>query len=394
MKTNDFYSSLTSKQLQENLQKQFGSRVNLEKYDRAQLEDIRNKLRTNVFQREGSSGINDLLSDEAYQKDKVMLELLNTRIKEMLGENIKNLRDRVLKLSEAKKGVVPPQFAKKAAGKKAKGGKLDPVGKEDADVNNDGKVDKSDKYLKTKRAAISKNVKVKEAGEPFATQTAQSRKKAGVKLTPKDVKDQEAAATISGRLKQSQKKAKATVKESNAVFRRNVNVVNESIAQFINEDEEGKAKTITAAGDMVNDFTNWMQRVGQYQTKSMIELGDAIRADFGFEEAERFKASIGPSLSTALATLTAQREIISNAVAELAGEAAPEVPMGQEPVPGMELSAPDELNGAPEDEFGSDEFGASDAASGGSATAGREMRENKFARKLSEGHSIMSKLSK
>ena len=33
---------------------------------------------------------------------------------------------------------------------------LDPVGKEDSDVNNDGKVDSSDSYLKKRRAAIGK----------------------------------------------------------------------------------------------------------------------------------------------------------------------------------------------------------------------------------------------
>ena len=37
--------------------------------------------------------------------------------------------------------------------------KMDPVGKEDDDINNDGKVDKTDKYLKNKRDAISKNIK-------------------------------------------------------------------------------------------------------------------------------------------------------------------------------------------------------------------------------------------
>jgi hypothetical protein len=37
--------------------------------------------------------------------------------------------------------------------------KMDPVGKADADIDNDGDVDKSDKYLKNRRKAISKNVK-------------------------------------------------------------------------------------------------------------------------------------------------------------------------------------------------------------------------------------------
>lgn len=37
--------------------------------------------------------------------------------------------------------------------------KMDPVGKEDKDINNDGKVDSQDQYLKNRRKAISKNVK-------------------------------------------------------------------------------------------------------------------------------------------------------------------------------------------------------------------------------------------
>ena len=48
---------------------------------------------------------------------------------------------------------------------KPKKGKLDPVGKEDGDVNNDGKIDKSDKYLLNRRKAIGKSI-AKEAFIP------------------------------------------------------------------------------------------------------------------------------------------------------------------------------------------------------------------------------------
>jgi len=37
--------------------------------------------------------------------------------------------------------------------------KLDPVGQEDKDINNDGKVNKTDKYLLNRRKVISKNIK-------------------------------------------------------------------------------------------------------------------------------------------------------------------------------------------------------------------------------------------
>ena len=43
--------------------------------------------------------------------------------------------------------------------------KLDPVGKADADINNDGDVDSSDKYLHARRKAISKAMKKEEAEE-------------------------------------------------------------------------------------------------------------------------------------------------------------------------------------------------------------------------------------
>jgi hypothetical protein len=147
----------------------------------------------------------------------------------------------------------------------------------------------------------------------------------------------------------------------------------EGIANYIAEDEEGKAKSITAAADMVNDFTSWMQRVGNYQTKSMIELADNIRANFGMQEAETFKQTVGSALEGALNALTTAREEINNAVAVLAGEAPAAEPMGMEPDvgdTGMEVGGPDEMN------MPGDEFAAADAAAGGETDLGRMKRES------------------
>ena len=49
---------------------------------------------------------------------------------------------------------------------------LDRVGKEDDDINNDGKVDKTDKYLKNRRNAISKNIKESEDHEVSMAQNS------------------------------------------------------------------------------------------------------------------------------------------------------------------------------------------------------------------------------
>ena len=43
--------------------------------------------------------------------------------------------------------------------------KLDPVGQEDSDINNDGKTDKTDRYLGNRRKAIAKSMKKEGHGD-------------------------------------------------------------------------------------------------------------------------------------------------------------------------------------------------------------------------------------
>jgi hypothetical protein len=66
-------------------------------------------------------------------------------------------KSKFMKMVEAKK--TEKEDKKKADAKKKKMEEaMDPVGKEDDDVNNDGKKDKTDDYLKNRRAAVSKAV--------------------------------------------------------------------------------------------------------------------------------------------------------------------------------------------------------------------------------------------
>lgn len=392
----------------------------------------------------------------------------------MLGEDIKKLKDKMVELSEAKKGVRAPKHKIHSQGTAAK------------DWDGDGKKEspKDEVWGSRAKAAAKAGKPFKESAKPdFLDMDKDGNKKEPMKKAVKDKKVKEGFPTVADAKARAEKekttgkfdkketstgtqytrksstfsdggddadvkKAKAKAKkesvaaegkdegkpgknfkkiakaagggekgnriagkvradlakkgkleEANSIFKRHVKIVNESLAALLAEDEEGKAKAITAAGDMVNDYTSWMQRVGQYQTKTMIELADAIKADFGAAEAEAFKQAVGPALSATLETLTQQREAISNAVAVLAGEASPTEPMGMEPgaelppEPGMDAASPDEMN--PPVDTG-DEFGASDAAAG-AGTTGREMRESRqerIARKLAESHSIMAKLAK
>jgi hypothetical protein len=431
MRTSDIARPLTAQALNENLYKQFNVKINFDNYDREQLENYRNLLRSKVHATETQANFNDLLTNETYQKDKYMLSVLNTKIKEMLGESIVLAEKAVSKaqqqaagiaLAAKKSGKTPAgkgasaEMAKmstkeleKFAGTKHKGlpkhkktdedqtmsraakgnekyGKdgmkaLAKAGKEGKDL--DKIRDKYNKYDESakpdfldmdkdgdKKEPMKKAVADKKKN-PFKKTTEASKPLVGGQKKLDTDKDGDIDAKDMKNLR-SKKKVKESSELLHAAYQQ---FIAEGIANYIAEDEEGKAKSITAAADMVNDFTSWMQRVGNYQTKSMIELADNIRANFGMQEAETFKQTVGSALEGALNALTTAREEINNAVAVLAGEAPAAEPMGQEPgmdmeEPGMEAGGPDEMN------MPGDEFAAADAAAGGETDLGRMKRES------------------
>jgi hypothetical protein len=389
MRTFDLNQPLTAHALNESMFKKFNVKVNFDKYTREDLENYRNLLRTKVNHTEAQANFNDLLSHETYQKDKYMLTVLNTKIKEMLGEGMKvgdkkksstggtiektktGIKHTAGKNYGAEKQPWDEKKSKKAAildkdideGKKAKPDFLD--------MDKDGnKKEPMKKAVADKKAGPKKGVnpfaKVKEATKPL---------KGGQKKLDTD-KDGDIDAKDMKNLR-----SKKSVKESKSDLMHQAyqQYIAEGIAYYIAEDEEGKAKSITAASDMLNDFTSWMQRVGNYQTKSMIELADNIRANFDMQTAETFKQAVGEALGGALEALTQARETINNAVAVLAGEAPAEEPMGMDS--GMDMDVGDEGMPAPAegDDLnlgGDDEFSASDAAAGGPETTGRMKRES------------------
>jgi hypothetical protein len=466
MRTNDFTSPVTAHALNESMFKKFGVKINFDKYDRHQLENYRNLLRTKVHQEEVGSNFNALLSNESYQKDKYMLDLLNTKIKEMLGESIAVMERKLSKAESKKKeeivkaikrdnpekrkgkgkssayAIATSQAKKVAEGKasaaemahhhaveymkhhkmgnlemaqhhrdacEACGGKLTHGGmgecfhthgsinkgqpypvqesgsmggvgigagasiggqvgggiastmegkKAKKDYDGDGKIEsEKDEVWGSRAKAAAK------AGKPFGKKMEEAKK------SKPDFLDLDK----DGNKKETMKKAAKDKKKKT-----NESIIAESIAYFITEDEEGKAKTITAGLDMVNDFTSWMQRIATYQTKSMIELADQIRAHFGDAEAQRFKDEVGGALGGSLEALTHSREAISNSVAVLAGEAPAQEPMGSD----GDMSVDPDAQAGMEDpsmdmeEPAGDDFATADAAAGGPETTGRIKRES------------------
>jgi len=446
MNTFDFTSPITAEQLNENMFKKFGTRIDLASYAREELENYRNLLRTKIHNTESGAHFNELLSNESYQRDKHMLNILNTKIKEMIGEGAKvdrqaaHITKSMMKKGKSKEDaeaiawahIKHPKKKKKAEegieettmktteGKKKGDGNLannakpsDKVTRGDVIAGRLGKQEKGGKVKESESRAPTKTTGERDVPLPSGAKV-KSRTYQGwqSQKADKEGKFKKTDEALKGGQKKLDKNKnghldatdfdmlrKGKKKTTEGHYKLHVRLVNESLKYLILEDEEGKAKAITAASDMVNDFTTWMTRIGQYQTKSMIELADAIRAEFGQAESDAFKNAVAPALSQTLDVLTQQREAISHAVAVLAGEATDVAPMGTEPGAEMPGAADvDSMNPPPE--MGGDEFGASDAAAGGAETAGRGMRdvpesrqEKKF-RRIAESHSIIARLAK
>ena len=81
MKTTDIFQiNRNSRRLNESLEKTFGKKLNLENFDLHQLQDARNKLRTQISQVRAQSGFNETIENDALTQAQFMLDAINAEI--------------------------------------------------------------------------------------------------------------------------------------------------------------------------------------------------------------------------------------------------------------------------------------------------------------------------
>ena len=78
----EFSKPVTAATLNENLAKKFGTKINVEKFTLEQLEDVRNRLRTQLSQVETNESYGNVIKSNAYQKTKMFLDVINAAIEE------------------------------------------------------------------------------------------------------------------------------------------------------------------------------------------------------------------------------------------------------------------------------------------------------------------------
>ena len=133
---------ITAAQLNESLAQKYGTKINIDKFTLEQLEDARNKLRTQLRDIETNESF-DAVHSEAYQKSKLFLDVLTTAISEAEKKAAKDYDEdgKIETPSQEYKGS-RDKAIKKAMGKKAE--------KSNESVIKEGEEDKAELVMAAK----------------------------------------------------------------------------------------------------------------------------------------------------------------------------------------------------------------------------------------------------
>ena len=422
MRTTDlFKSNRAADKITESIEKVFGKKLNLESFDLEQLEDARNKLRTQIHTVRSESGFNENLDNDAFTQAQWMLDAINSEIAEReefiadpsvaevsTYEAADSLEEEVIKLLK--------RFEENAMEIGAYG---------DPDINevinhlkngdaesavetvwysysdqDGGEVPQIEPYIEDLQSEFEVLAQGGDAdtepddatddGEALASAGRGSDEDYGTfpESAPPTAKGERMVKHVKkgyaadGKLTDKEKGiAYATAwKKHNKDKNESVDNPGEDMTK-LQEGEVQQATAVVTAKTMVDRVGRWIEELSGMENDQLIQLGDSIRDEMGQEQAKAFISTVAPAVQQALENLKSTRETLATGVRMLTGEEQGAELLGADPAPVAgsidDLAGPaepDELNAEPE--AGADEFAAAEPAVGGAETAGREKRES------------------
>jgi len=288
MQIREFSKPVTSKKLNESLAKKFGYKLNLEQFTEAQLEDVRNKLRTEMSQFELSENFDSLPSNGKYQKTRALLDVINQAILERADS------------------------------------KCDDCGHSPCDCTDDEE----------------EAPKSKKTDEGYVASTIRSR--ANELAVPESWINSAINRIELGESDREELKAELLTRYD----------LNESAASWLLlEGEEEKAETILATKDMVDRVTGWLEDVAAMKAEQLLELMDSIRETQGSETAQQWSDTVKPALEAVYTALETSRQGIQQGLGILSGEQVDTMGAGPAPMAGASAPEAAPELGAPEEEL-------------------------------------------
>lgn len=369
MKTQDLFAiNRQAKKLNEGLARTFGKKINLENFNVQQLEDARNKLRTQISQARTESGFNENLENDAYHEAKFMLDAIIAEIAER--EQIVSIQP-VAEIEEAS-GSLEDEVAKIIKNFDEDmmeiGGYGDPDQDKIVELLRQGDVEGATEVVWYAYAD-------QDGGELRNMENYIESIEDEFKELVQDSDEDEGGETDDNYAMAS---AGFGSDEDYGDFGRDESIETyeetqgDSMSRII-EGEIQQASAIVTAKTMVDRVGRWIEELSGMENDTLLQLGDSIRDEMGQAQAKAFIEAVAPAIQQALENLKTTRETLSTGMRTLTGEEQPaEMLGGSEDAGGMEAE-PDAMNAEPE--MG-DEFAAAEPAAGGEAAAGREQRES------------------
>ena len=357
MEARDLFSiHSSSKRLNESLQKIFGKKVRLENFTLDQLQDARNKLRTQISQVRTTGGFNETVENDAYLQAKMMLDAINAEIEERDQHIIEAdvdegaMKDVDYDLRMLANDGDEEELIDALEG--LKGGELqivlqdmmDEVADELASKGMNDVIQDEDKMIEM----LWDKVVDEFGGDDDSDEGGET--------------DDDYALTSAG----------FGSDEDYGDFGRDESIQGDDMHR-VTEGEIQQASAIVTAKTMVDRVSRWIEELSGMENDTLLQLGDSIRDEMGQEQAKAFIEAVAPAIQQALETLKGTRETLSTGVRTLTGEQQPAEMLGNEPAEGGEE---DMAQPAPAEEPAGDEFAAAEPAAGGAEAAGREKRES------------------
>jgi hypothetical protein len=420
MKTTDlFKSNRSAKRLNESLQKTFGTRINFEKFDTPQLEDARNKLRTQIYTARSESEFNENLENDALSKaqfmhDAIVAELMNreehivdTTVEEAAGsleEKVQELLQRFEQDAMEIGGYGDPDV--KEIVKHLENGDAESAAEVVWYAYSDqdgGEFPEKESLVDDLQAEFEELAQGSDSDEGGETDDNYAMTSAGFGSDedygsfPESIEEKAPPGAKAERMVKHIKKGyaddgKVTDKEKGIAYatawKQHNKEKNESIEttgedmRNLREGEIQQASAIVTAKTMVDRVGRWIEELSGMENDTLLQLGDSIRDEMGQDQAKNFISSVAPAIQQALENLKQTREALATGVRTLTGEEQGAEMLGGEPgaeggmddLDALGASEPDAMN---EPDLGADdEFGAAEPAAGGLGDAGRAQRES------------------
>jgi hypothetical protein len=405
MRTTDlFKNNRSAKRLNESLAKTFGRKLNLETFSIEQLEDARNKLRTQIYTARNSSNFNETVENDAltqaqFMHDAIVAELaernepiVDNTVQEAPEDRTSYQVARILadngmsydsenedEIIDAIGMILVKELDMSPGQARAVMNDEDFIGDTMGELqsmsdNDDEGGDTDDSYaLASAGHGSDEDYGTFDQGESVQNEVAPPTAK-GERM----VKHIKKGYADDGKLTDKEKSiAYATAwKQHNKE-----SVETGDDMTRLQEGEIQQASAIVTAKTMVDRVGRWIEELSGMENDTLLQLGDSIRDEMGQEQAKAFISTCAPAIQAALENLKQARETLSGGVRALTGEEQPAEMLGGEPGADMAAPAePDAMNAPSGDDLGGepagDDFDAAEPAAGGLGDAGREQRES------------------